>query len=135
MSELFNDDEKKPQLDWSWVEPYRKPLTRLFYRIFYYKHWKPDWGFGDNWSVCNALLGGGGDKNSGPLKDFMSRVMDSQLSYISKQPMLDIFAFDDWLHKEFGNYENEGLSMKDLIALKFDQDTLQSIEILIGGKK
>jgi len=122
--ELFNN-EKEAQLDWSWVEPYMKPLTRLFYRIHYYKYWKQDWGFGENLGVFDFLLGGN------DLKKFMNRMMDNTLSYIFKRPMLDIVAFDDWLHEEFGKYEDEGLSMKDLIEQKFDKETMQSLKVLL----
>jgi hypothetical protein len=124
-TELF-DNEKEMVLDWSFLEPYRKPLTRLFYRIFFYKSWKPEWYFGKTMSVCDALLGHGDG-----LKNFMSRVMDGEMSYIFKRPMINIFIFDDWLHEEFGNYEDTGLSMEDLIEQKFDLETMKSLQALL----
>ena len=119
--ELFSDTEET-KLDWSWIEPYKKPLTRLFYRIKYYKYWKPDWFFGNTLGVFDPLLGGD------DLKNFMNRMIDNKLSYICKRPMLDISAFDDWLHEEFGNYEG---SIKDLVEQKFDQETMQSLKVLL----
>jgi hypothetical protein len=130
--DLFSNP-KEPELDWSWIEPYKKPLTRLFYRVLNYKYWKPDWYFGDNLGVFDPLLGGG--SLGSPLKDFMNRVMDMKLSYLFKRPILDVYIFDDWLHEEFGNYENDGLSMKDVIELKFDQKTMLDIQVLIGGER
>jgi hypothetical protein len=125
--ELF-DNSKKAELDWDFMKPYKIPLTRLFYRILYYKEWKIGWGFG-NFGVFDPLLGGE------HLKAFMNRVMDNQLSYIFKRPILDVFVFDDWLHEEFGNYEDEGLSMKDLIELKFDKETLSCLQAISGAKR
>ena len=36
-------------------------------------------------------------------------------SMIARKARLNIFAFDDWLHKKHGDYEDEGLSMSNLI--------------------
>ena len=41
-------------------------------------------------------------------------LFDAELSLAVHKPILSLIAFDDYLHKRFGNYESEGKSMSSL---------------------
>lgn len=44
---------------------------------------------------------------------------------------IDIIAFDDFLHSEYGIYENDGMSMKEFITSKFGEEASNIIEKMI----
>lgn len=46
---------------------------------------------------------------------------DSQLTVFLKKPMFDTAKFDNYLHSKFGNYEENGKSMADIIHEHFPQ--------------
>lgn len=48
---------------------------------------------------------------------------------------LDIFAFDDWLHKQIGNYENKGMSMADAVRQHYGDKAMKLIDDLISYEK
>lgn len=49
-----------------------------------------------------------------------------------KKASLDLFAFDDWLHEKFGEYEDEGKSMSDIIEEKFSKEARVFCKSAIG---
>lgn len=59
-------------------------------------------------------------------KNFHDRV----LSYSFGHAVIDVIKFDDWLREKFGEYENEGKSMKNIILEKFGKDALELIKNL-----
>jgi len=46
---------------------------------------------------------------------------DSLTTVLFQKIQINLFIFDDFLHKIYGEYEKEGLSMKDVI-LKYYED-------------
>ena len=50
----------------------------------------------------------------------------------TKELKINIIMFDDWLHKQHGEYEDErGLSMKELIAREYGEQAELFIQSLI----
>lgn len=47
---------------------------------------------------------------------------------IQKKGVLDIIKFDDWLHEQYGQYENKGLSMQDLIRKEYGEEAVHFIK-------
>jgi hypothetical protein len=45
--------------------------------------------------------------------------IDGMLTAISKRVVIDIDKFDEFLHRKFGQYEDQGLSMKDILIQKY----------------
>ncbi len=41
-----------------------------------------------------------------------------------KKVSLDIFKMDDWLHEQFDDYDDETMSMNDIITAKFGKDAV-----------
>ena len=44
----------------------------------------------------------------------VNNLPDMEYSALTGKPTLDVFKFDDYLHKVCGDYEKQGKSMKDL---------------------
>lgn len=57
---------------------------------------------------------------------------DGMMSVIFKHLMVDIIKFDDWLHNQFGDYEDKGQSMQGLVREKYGEDAEKLIISLIG---
>lgn len=57
---------------------------------------------------------------------------DGIMSVVSKHLVMDIVKFDDWLHNQFGDYEDKGQSMKDIVLEKYGEDAEKLILSLIG---
>lgn len=47
------------------------------------------------------------------------RFVDPVCTNIRRRPTIDPIVFDCWLHEQFGEYEEAGLSMAQLITSKF----------------
>lgn len=62
---------------------------------------------------------------------FKQRFIDNLLTAICGRWILDIERFDEWLHELYGEYENAGFSMKEIIREKMGADALKMIEELI----
>lgn len=45
--------------------------------------------------------------------------------------LFDILKFDDWLHRKFGNYEDDKKSMKDIVSEHFGDNASRLIDSLI----
>lgn len=58
-------------------------------------------------------------------------VYDPFLSFVEGKFMIDIIRFDDILHRKIGDYEVEGLSMKDVILREFGNKGIELINELI----
>ena len=56
---------------------------------------------------------------------------DGLMSVVSKHLCIDIMKFDDWLHEKYGNYEDNGKSMDDLIREKYGEKGVNLINELI----
>lgn len=41
--------------------------------------------------------------------------------------IIDVFLFDDWLHKQCGDYEDRGFSMNEIIKIQFGQEAVDLI--------
>lgn len=52
---------------------------------------------------------------------------DGMLSLLYHRPVLDIFAFDDFLHSKYGAYEEKEISMKELIKKEYGQKCLDFV--------
>lgn len=59
------------------------------------------------------------------------RFIDALMLQIKREPVLDILAFDDWLHAKHGEYEKDGLSMADCIAKHYGEPAKNFIQSLI----
>ena len=55
---------------------------------------------------------------------------DGMMSVALKHLCIDIIKFDDWLHEKYGNYEDSGQSMKELIQEKCGEKGVKLIEDL-----
>ena len=55
------------------------------------------------------------------LKD-SGRFIDTLVLQVTGQCTLDVLAFDDYLHAKYGDYEERGLSMAEVIREKFGLD-------------
>lgn len=47
---------------------------------------------------------------------------DVRSSVVFRRPILNIFKFDDYLHDQYGDYESEGKTMKDMFDKLFGND-------------
>ena len=52
---------------------------------------------------------------------------DGKMSIIFKRLTIDIFKFDDWLHKQHGDYEKDGLSMSGVITKYYGKEANEFI--------
>ncbi|MDR1129827.1 MAG: hypothetical protein LBK96_02475, partial [Prevotellaceae bacterium] len=44
---------------------------------------------------------------------------DGQATFTFKKICIDVFKFDDYLHRIYGDYEDRGLSMEELVIEKY----------------
>ena len=56
---------------------------------------------------------------------------DSLVSWVSGKYSIDVVRFDDALHSRFGDYENRGLSMRDLVLEQYGRAALDCLEGLL----
>lgn len=63
-----------------------------------------------------------------PLGDYI----DTLLSFLSGRCTLDIFAFDAKMHERFGDYEDEGLSLEELVEREYGPEGRELLLKLIG---
>lgn len=49
-----------------------------------------------------------------------------------REPRLDILKLDELLHKRHGDYEDQGLSMSDLITKEYGEEANQFVRQQIG---
>lgn len=56
---------------------------------------------------------------------------DGLMSIVSKHLCIDILKFDDWLHVAHGDYEESGMSMKELIRENYGEKGVRLIEELM----
>lgn len=61
-----------------------------------------------------------------------SKVHDKLMSVVFRLVIIDIFAFDDRLHEKYGNYEEEGKSMRDIVTEHYGEKGMKMILNLIG---
>ena len=62
-----------------------------------------------------------------PFNDFY----DGFMSWVSGHISIDIARFDEYLHDRFGQYENQGLSMQDIILMNYGRKAVDLVEGLI----
>jgi hypothetical protein len=71
-----------------------------------------------SWSdMANALT------DKGVPHEVVRNLADMETSMIMNRPIFNIFKFDDWLHKKFGNYESKNKSMQDIFNQLFGDDS------------
>jgi hypothetical protein len=58
--------------------------------------------------------------------------MDFELSTLFKKPVLNLDKFDRWLHNQFGEYEDEGLSMEDVLINNYGNIAANTIKGLLA---
>ena len=51
------------------------------------------------------------------------------LSLLYHRPVLDIFAFDDFLHSKYGEYEEQGKSMHDVVLEHYGEKVAEFCKI------
>jgi hypothetical protein len=56
--------------------------------------------------------------------------LDGLMMTVTRRPVIDVFKFDDWLHEQFGNYEDDGKSMNDLINEKYGKGAVGLVKEL-----
>ena len=54
--------------------------------------------------------------------EVVRNLADVKMAMILKRPVFDIFKFDDYLHDQYGGYELEGKSMRDMFKKLFGDD-------------
>ena len=57
--------------------------------------------------------------------------LDTIFIQLGKQVKLDVIKFDDLLHARHGEYEADGLSMRECIAKHYSEDAARFVESLI----
>lgn len=55
---------------------------------------------------------------------------DGMMTVFSKKICIDPFKFDDFLHRKFGDYEDRGLSMYELVYAEFGEQAALLLEAL-----
>ena len=61
----------------------------------------------------------------------MKNLADPFMGAILGRPVLSLINFDDFLHKKYGEYENQGKSMKDIFG-EFFGDKVEQAEYYFG---
>ena len=61
-----------------------------------------------------------------------STFINKNLSILFKKPIIDINKFDDWLHNQYGDYEEQGLSMQDVLTKNYGQSVAVQIKGLLA---
>lgn len=61
-----------------------------------------------------------------------SKVHDKLMSVVFRLVITDIFAFDDRLREKYGNHEEEGKSMRDIVTEHHGEKGMKMILNLIG---
>lgn len=61
----------------------------------------------------------------------LSDCIDTLVSLAAKHVVVDVLKIDDILHNRFGNYEDEGLSMNDIIKEKYGEFAVQLLNELL----
>jgi hypothetical protein len=56
---------------------------------------------------------------------------DGLTTIVFQKICIDILKFDDWLHAQYGNYEDRGLTMEKLIIEQYGNKALKFLEELI----
>ena len=56
---------------------------------------------------------------------------DGLITLVFKSIKIDIIKFDDYLHGKYGDYEDEGKSMNDIVVEKYGEDASKILEKLI----
>lgn len=57
--------------------------------------------------------------------------LDSMMSMVTGKITIDIIRFDDYLHEQFGQYEDDKKSMSDIIKEKYGEEAEAFIKQLI----
>lgn len=50
------------------------------------------------------------------------------LTFLEKRVILDIFVLDDFLHSKYGDYENQGYTMHELLQEKYGTECVEFVE-------
>jgi hypothetical protein len=58
--------------------------------------------------------------------------LDGLLMMLFKRPVIDPHRFDEILHEKHGDYEDRGMSMRDVLEKEYPAGTADFIEWLIG---
>ena len=58
--------------------------------------------------------------------------IDRELSIAFRKPIIDNGKFDDWLHENFGNYEEDGMSMYDVLISNYGDQVAIKIKGLLA---
>lgn len=58
-------------------------------------------------------------------------IYDPFMSWIMQKFQIDIVKFDDKLHRKLGDYEEKGLSMRDIIKKTYGDKGVKLIEQLL----
>ena len=61
----------------------------------------------------------------------LSDCIDTLVSLVEGRVVVDILHIDDILHSRFGDYEDRGLSMNDIIKEKYGEAAVQLLNELI----
>lgn len=61
-----------------------------------------------------------------------SKVHGKLTGVVFRPVTIDIFAFDDRLHEKYGNHEEEGKSMRDIVTEHYGEKGMKMILNLIG---
>jgi hypothetical protein len=65
------------------------------------------------------------------LNENAGKYLDSQLTMLTRSPKLGIIKLDDLLHERHGEYEGEGLSMKECIDKHYSPAASAFVKSLI----
>jgi hypothetical protein len=57
--------------------------------------------------------------------------LDGEMMLCFHRPMLDLDKFDQMLHKRHGEYEKQGLSMKDLLEKEYSAKAVGFVMLII----
>ena len=72
--------------------------------------------------------------DSGVPHSAMKNLVDPFMAAILGRPVLSLINFDNFLHKKYGEYENQGKSMKDIFS-EFFGDKAEQAKYYFGLEK
>jgi len=58
--------------------------------------------------------------------------LDGLMMVLMKKPVIDIIKFDKWAHGKFGEYENAGKSLEDVLTENYGKTISLQISELMG---
>lgn len=56
---------------------------------------------------------------------------DGLMTVLTSSIRIDIVKFDEWLHRQVGDYEDRGMSMAEAVGVQYGREAMDFIEKLL----